>query len=207
MSDTPKKWEYRGIEGWGEMPRHVASEIGTAVVLAGAACVWEDIRKLPAHSGVIAVNDVGAYYRHKVNHWVSYHDRCLMPLREVRRSRQRNDPMLHAHFLEDANGTDVQKDVFYWNLTYQYSTSGILAVLIGLALGYDRLILAGMPADNTPDFWQDPSVWNSQGTKVRHKLWGIVIDRLPDVQKRVRSMSGYTRKWLGAPDDKWLKEK
>lgn len=201
------RWSYRNIEGWGKKPALVGSETGTAVILANAACIWADIRKLPAHDGVIAINDIGAYYRHKVHHWVSYHDSCLPPFREVRRSKNRNDPILHAHFLEDSLSGQRQEDVNYWNLTYHYSTSGILAVLIGLLLGYDKLILAGMPADNTPDFWQDPTVWNSQGTKVRHKLWQIVMDRVPDIKRCTRSLSGNTMEWLGYPDAEWLRDK
>jgi hypothetical protein len=202
---TYPRWTHRDISGWGEKPALVDSESGTAVVLGNAMCVWDDIRKLPAHDAVIAINDVGAYYRHKVHHWISYHDQCLIPFREVRRSKHRNDPMLHAHFLENVNAEEIY-DIHYWNLTYHYSTSGILAVLIGLLLGYDKLILAGMPADNTPDFWQDPNVWNSQGTKVRHKLWQIVMDRVPDIQRCCRSVSGHTMQWLGAPDAEWLKK-
>ena len=78
--ETYPRWEFRGIAGWGEKPPPLTNtEQGTAVILANAACIWDDIRKLPAHDAVIAVNDIGAYYRHKVHHWVSYHDLCLQP--------------------------------------------------------------------------------------------------------------------------------
>lgn len=205
QQETYPRWEFRGIAGWGETPPPLTNtEQGTAVILANAACVWDDIRKLPAHDAVIAVNDIGAYYRHKVHHWVSYHDLCLQPFLQVRRNKHRNDPQLHAHFLEDMHNNKGQPGVHYWNLTYHYSTSGILAVLVGLLLGYDKLILAGMPADNTPDFWQDPAIWNSQGTKVRHRLWQVVMDRVPEIKRCTRSLSGHTMKWLGAPDNEWL---
>lgn len=89
-------------------------------------------------------------------------------------------------------------------------TSGLFAVQIALErLGCDGVILAGVPLDPAAGV-------NYQRTAkqiARGDAWaGSALDRyrrgwmkaLPEIASRVRSVSGWTRNLLGAPDPDWM---
>lgn len=84
-------------------------------------------------------------------------------------------------------------------------TSGLGAVLIGLGLGYDRIVICGMPLDDGPHngepHWRRTAFKSSEAagsaTDDRDSHWKRAMDLA--FQGRVKSMSGRTRDWLGSP--------
>lgn len=86
-----------------------------------------------------------------------------------------------------------------------HGTSGLGAVLVGLGLGYDRIVLCGMPLDDGPHngepHWRKTTFASSEasgsknGGKDSH--WAKAIDLA--FGGKVKSMSGRTREWLGPP--------
>jgi hypothetical protein len=78
-------------------------------------------------------------------------------------------------------------------------SSGMLAVDIARKrLEADRIVIAGMPVDATRRFY-DFRPWDSALTyQVRWR------ESIEDFDGRVRSMSGFTKEILGAPDRSWL---
>jgi hypothetical protein len=79
------------------------------------------------------------------------------------------------------------------------ASSGIFAAKVALDDGHDRVVLAGIPMDR------------DAGHFTRGKEWAERDSFIPGFEKAiphligsVKSMSGYTRKVLGAPDVAWL---
>lgn len=86
-----------------------------------------------------------------------------------------------------------------------HGTSGLGAVLTGIALGYDRIVICGMPLDDGPHNGEPP--WRKcrfEASEAAGNVntgmnshWKRAIDMA--FEGKVKSMSGRTRKWLGGP--------
>ena len=80
-------------------------------------------------------------------------------------------------------------------------TSGLGAVMAGIFMGYQKIILCGIPLDDSGHYFDPPWVTSKFTTEVPQaagelKWW----NQLPEVhRKRIRSMSGRTREMFGAP--------
>jgi len=96
-------------------------------------------------------------------------------------------------------------DVSYvhnWNLP-KYGCSGLSACVVGVALGYHKVILAGSPLLDNGHFYDPP--WRKttlersfpDTPKGGPKLWRKVNDEV--FEGRVKSMSGRSRDLLGGP--------
>ena len=85
-------------------------------------------------------------------------------------------------------------------------TSGNLALKIGLALDYTRIILAGCPMDNSGN-WYSPII-PEEDVKAnkdhRHHLWKWMEISLRPIGCFIRSMSGNTADLLSQPTREWL---
>ena len=77
------------------------------------------------------------------------------------------------------------------------------ASAIGLAMGYDKIILAGCSQAGDGHFYDPP--WEEQKKDMECYLmqWK---DNMQMFRDKVKSMSGVTRDILGAPTEEWLKE-
>ena len=174
-----------------------------ALVLGGAACVWDDLRTAEALIGerpriVIATNDAGVHYDGHLDHWVT----------------------LHAMKMEgwEAERAALGKPKTYttWGRFYQYGeehleamceravqhgmgTSGILAVEVAVELGAAPVILCGCPLDDSAHFF-DADPWAHWRGFREH--WKNREGWLRE--HRVRSCSGWTAELLGRPDADWL---
>jgi hypothetical protein len=84
-------------------------------------------------------------------------------------------------------------------------SSGLYAIRVARQLlGFDKIVLAGMPMD-TQARYGDPvdSVWAGGDSGV-HRYRRGWKQHLEHYQSQVRSMSGWTKDLLGKPDKKWL---
>ncbi len=86
-----------------------------------------------------------------------------------------------------------------------HGTSGLGAVLTGLGLGYDHIVICGMPLDDGPHNGEPP--WRKCAFKTSEAAGNVNTGMNSHWKKaielafegRVKSMSGRTREWLGAP--------
>jgi hypothetical protein len=85
-------------------------------------------------------------------------------------------------------------------------TSGNLALKIGMAFDYTRIVLAGCPMDNSGNWYSDTVPEDDIKAKKdhRHNLWKWSEISLRPVGRFVRSLSGNTRDLLGEPTREWL---
>ena len=158
---------------------------------------------------LMAVNDIGMYLPH-LEHWVSFHDDTLVLQNELRYRMwpQASQPMLHSN----GGGHLVRKDrraviepvvpIHYWRFQFQsLLCSGVLAICVGLSLGYSKIVLAGVPADNDGAFYHPPHERSAHGNTESHGAWQEFLQDVPEAKEKVRSLSGFTRQWFGAPDE------
>jgi len=157
----------------------VGAYSGELVIMGGGRCLWDDLAKINGrHHDFMAVNHAGLFFKGKLNHWYT-NEGPMLPLWETLRRHMRghgdNGPVLtHTN---DPNSTAD----YLWNWSGAGSSS-LGAVLTGLALGYDKIILCGIPLDNSGHFYDPP---------------GEHSNFINEVPKR----DGYPRYWQNAARD------
>ena len=166
--------------------------IGDLLVIGSGACVWDDLRRYDQQHGDldrIAVNDLMAYYPGRLQYGATLHVNKLPRWIHGQPTMQ-----VHSHM----PGAQVDH---VWPLIREGATSGLFATFIGLLMGYSRIILAGVPCDDSPRFFDPP--WKKHelfGLATAHDEWKRARDEVPLFKERVRSLSGNTAKWLGEPE-------
>lgn len=176
----------------------------TALVLGGAECVWTDVEAFETLIGrrwdgtVIAVNDVGAHWPRRLDHWVTEHAEFFDRWRALRRELGHPDGYMTW---SSKNSPEID----HWVQSLGGS-SGLLAVQVATeGLGM-QAVLCGIPMTATPHFAEsrqhEPGKrWGS--VEGHWKRWTKFADRFTT---RVRSMSGRTQDMFGAPDPAWLED-
>lgn len=181
---------------------HIAGSYRGGVVVCGdAACVWEDLERFGcrwqnsvAKDGwdFFTVNRLVEVFPGRVEHCYSNVAKVLMRHVEARRDDYvAFGPPLATH--SRTVGTDF---VWPW---HGGGTSGFGAILTALALGYDEIVLAGMPLDDSPHNGEPHWIKTPFHTEVADDdpHWRRGIDVA--FEGRVKSLSGRTRDWLGEP--------
>lgn len=159
-----------------------------ALVIGGAACVWDDLRALGPWGGlVVVVNDVGACYPHRIDHWATLHPEKLAGWRMGRWKRGGNGDYTTW---SRRNPELVDRIISGWSS----GSSGMLGVGVALDVGAENVVLAGIPMGSEGHFFS-PDPWGAFET--HRPAWEKRIDVL---RGRVTSMSGWTRELLGAPE-------
>lgn len=202
-----------------------------ALILGGADCVWCDMgelerlvpsagwadyitpkpcfaRKTKKHripmnwpGPVIAINDIGVVFPGRIDHWVSLHP-VKFPKWERMRARKRF-PKGYVRWGKVGRSMNTDRTVEQWTPGY----GGMFAATVARdGLGCEKAILCGVGMTNGPHFvgstehtygkkWLGAAKswprWEKPESKARMMGW-------------LKSMSGNTRKLLGAPTAEWL---
>ena len=163
---------------------------GTLVICGGAACVWDDLAAIyqnamlrPDEFDYMTVNDITMHFPGKIRHAYSNDHEDILRWIHCRR-----DTLVQEY---GEVGFAHSRSVWPWP---GHGSSGLGAVYTGLALGYDRIILCGMPMDDSPHYF-DPPWAKSQLDKEDIAHWETARDKVFD--GKVKSMSGRTRDILG----------
>lgn len=193
-------WQYRGIEGGGQPPKCLGKYTGRLIVLGGARCVWADYseyKQRGLRADIMAVNDVGVYCEMPIQHWVSLHPDNLILWRKLLHNHARDfSGMMHTNSHHYENMID-------WHMNNIGAYSGLFAAQVGICLGYQEIILCGVPQDDSGRFFDPPWVKGlTHGTdQASKKSFREAVQRTADLRLCVRSMSGWTRELLGGPDE------
>ena len=173
------------------------------IVFGSAPCLMDDFADLP--EGVhgtweyVAVNGAGVLHRTPINIWCSIHGPLLVDWIEKRRALGCDmDFEAYANFADNQESADVIR----WNRPNGGGSSGLYAVLVALELGFDKLILCGMPMDGGKRITSEGDVEPGL-TPYQHYRKGW-ISRQGILSNHVRSMSGWTRETFGEPTAEWL---
>lgn len=167
----------------------------TISILGCSSVLVDDIREFGVKGDVMALSDTIAYYPGRIDHAFSRHARALMPpLLELRRFRCRD-----VGFITHTWGgfERIPQEDVVWNLNKTPKGTGMMAIFISLAWGYDYVRLLGMPHDTSPHFYDVmPSAkWKPDDFIPEFSVHGDLI------APYVRSASGRTREYIGGLED------
>ena len=181
------------------------------IVCGDAQCVWNDLEAFGArddtHPGkvrkegwdVMVVNKLGETFPGWIHHWYSNIARVIHVAVAARRDEYAREFSKTWITHSCGTGTDYR---WPWG---GHGTSGLGAVLVGVGLGYDPIVLCGLPLDDGPHngepHWRKTKFASSEAAGSaaddRDAHWKRAIELA--FEKKVKSMSGRTRQWLGSP--------
>ena len=179
------------------------------VVCADAQCVWDDLERFGCRSDrvrgkvekdgwdFLTVNHLVSTFPGNIEHAYSngpvFLKKCIAARREEYAREFSGPKHIHSH----SPGA-----TFVWPFG-GHGSSGLGACLVAISLGYDRVVICGMPLDDGPHngepHWrrtafQTSEVAGGQRTARNAHWWKAKQFAFDD---KVRSMSGRTREWLG----------
>lgn len=179
----------------------LASRMGSKVafVLGGANTLDGDLEKARAiahpHT-IIACNDAGADYPGFLPHFCTLHtekaqewyDKRKFPIGQCWTSNTKTVPDEHKSLYNHVDAWD--------------GSSGLLCITVALHLGYEKVILCGVPLDKKANHYFDDAQWDDAP---RYRRSWMKHKHL--MEGKVKSFSGWTSLILGEPSSKWLAEK
>ena len=204
--ELEKLWTLLG--GVGEMPSRAGKFYGPLLVMGSGRTatldkrpgakvyetVWDDFDKVRPWKGeIMCVNDSGMHLHDRVRHWVTLHPEYMPGWMAFRRGHlygSGDQPMTHSNKAKP--GVDVT-----WNMGQLGGTSGLYACFVGLMLGYTEIVLAGVPMTGSGHYFDPPWYGSPFDDRASEIVWQWAIKNV--FEGRVTSLSGNTRKWMGAP--------
>ena len=182
----------------------------TLLVVSSGRCVWDDVEKVIPLIGeydTLAVNDMIMFWPKHLNYAASWHPDLLLYFIKVRTYKsQRNKPVTYGP--KPFDGVDNAGRFYDGDI----ETSGMYGACIGLHLGYDKIILTGVPFDDTHHFYDPPMdsriiracPYYDRPHKYKYpatKTWEELRDNAND---RIRAVSGSLLDCFGELTEKWL---
>lgn len=173
----------------------------TALVLGSGACLEEDVEEYDGPvDGVVACNDAGAWWPGQLDAWVTLHPHFFYRAQSWATQREAKGypkaKLMVAHeqppaaFCPPLDLLTANKFPGMRNP----GTSGMFAAKVALCdLGFNRVVLCGVPLDPRPHFFDDKPWTEAENYK---QSWR---DIPLEFRQRMRSMSGWTRELLGGP--------
>lgn len=186
------------------------------LAVGSAPCLFDDVQAALAlypDASLMLINGACTSFRH-VEHVLSGHTAKSRLFKEAREKAFPGGPAyrMHATLSYPAQKQENPDVTDWWSQQYVTgATSAGKAARIGLALGYDRVILCGCPFDPQVGYWEGEADvphdncprFNTPGnprrviTRYRDKL--AVLAKQEPFKSQVFSMSGFSRQVLGSP--------
>ncbi|MBI1405705.1 MAG: hypothetical protein GC145_06220 [Caulobacter sp.] len=170
-----------------------------ALCLGGATTVWAELAAAEALIGdrdriIVACNFAGLQYRGDLDGWATLHPERFAAWRETRAARGGNIDYRAFIHADHPRCPDAEVVATRWR-----GSSGLYMAQVALeAMEAGGAILCGAPMDGSGDHIHWPGKWTASA---RYQP-GFEAARAAGVN--IRSMGGWTRKTLGAPDAAWL---
>lgn len=168
------------------------------IIIGSAPCAMEDFLSCLAHAesfrtfaaefDVMAIGlDAVAIVNWPLEYVATNHVEDIPAIRRRREAFQGNTDYKLVSY-KHGPGVDIVQP-----LGPVSGSSAILGALAGITMGYDRIVLCGCPlTGNAPE---------GNPYEAFRPGWTEVYEAIKD---NVRSMSGWTRELLGAPNKRWL---
>jgi hypothetical protein len=159
---------------------------------------------------VFCVNRSIAYFQRPVNHWAAVDaEECMWLAENMTDSVIPGTGRIWRHTIGTCpGGFDIfwTVDQAFDNETQRYTwagNSGYFGILAALGLGYRRIVVAGMPLDTKPHWYQPASAQGPNWVGQTYRTWMEFAAKHPR-SYRVRSMSGYSQFILEGVTEQWL---
>ena len=187
-------------------------------VIGSANTVQDDIKKWGVHGDVACCNDTCFYYP-VYNHVVAPLAQMMPIIKEYKKTCRwfEEDFPVQTHTVHH---TDVSRPTyedqlladFKWRFRPNFKSSGLLAVWIGLALGYKAIITLGITLDARDHFFD---LCENYPTHIPHthghfKIFDKYLTRHKTDEWlssfNVRAPNGNFSTWVGEPTTKWMEK-
>lgn len=185
----------------------LASPVGSsdvAFVLGGAKTLHEDwvaALKIAVPHTYIATNETGRDFNGHLPHWCTLHTEKITDwYRQRLEGRFTGVGQFWTSNIKTLPNNHILSPKDFRHVQSWDGSSGLLAITVALALGYQKIILCGVPLDKKAGHYFSPDVPWMDGPRYRH-AW---IKHKGDMDGRVKSMSGWTQALLGAPTKEWV---
>jgi hypothetical protein len=194
--------------GFDSLPVGVGLFGGKLIVCASGRSLWHDLTAVDKVWGngecdVMAVKTAGLFIPFDFQHWAGQHGerfQWMVPLRGYHFHKGMPYRECKARVHSDESWPFVT-DIWRGKC---HGTSGLFAVRVALALGYDEIVLCGMPLDGSGRFYDAP--WaNGGGIGKSPVTQQADLRDMTEWERcaksmfngRVKSMSGKSRELLG----------
>lgn len=194
--------EIRSGFAWQHVSRVVSKRRPrSCLVLGGANTLEADIEAaldVGQYDGVIACNDAAAWWPGDLEAFVTLHPEKLGAWLKERSHAGLPAPKRVISHKQGKFVTDVM-DYRLTKIRRSGSSGYFAAKVAAFDLGYDRVVLCGIPLEPSGAHFFDKREWIS--ARKYREPWTLAVDQFAD---RIRSMGGWTQRLLGQPDTEWL---
>ena len=187
------------------LPKIAGTYKGGLIICGDAACVWGDLERFGCASRLgrgsvrkdgfdfMTVNRLVETFPGEIEHCYSNEPQLLDRFVAARREEYRKEFGAPRHTHSCNKGA-------MWRWPWGgHGSSGLGAALVAVGLGYEQIVLCGMPLDNSPHNGEPP--WREcrfdKEVAGMNQHWKSAMEMVFD--GKVKSMSGRTMKWLGNP--------
>lgn len=178
----------------------------TAIIFGRAKGVWDEMvaaRKLARYDLVIGVGHTVCDYPGVVDHWVSFHTELLIAHWVKRRAQHGFPPVPDTNYwtslYRGRSRVAPETAARIRQVQVNGGSSGLIAAFVALELGCTHAVLCGIPLLADAGQYDTGAEWAE--AKHHQDAWR---NYLPQLQDRVKSMSGWTAELLGEPTREWL---
>lgn len=174
------------------------------LVVSTGRRVWEDVERSGWDRGlgmdILCVKDAIIHFPGNVHHGFGEHPDQLMLLRGLRRARRKIMAAQTTQLRLHTSKSDHEK-VHGWGIP-QFGCSGMGAALIGVLMGYEQVVLAGVHLDNSGHYYDPHWMKTTFDTQYRDvdgapRVWKGVNERY--FKGKVKALSGRLAEYLGEP--------
>ena len=186
-----------GVFHDGPWPKVKNAHRGSLIIAGPGHTLLEDWAEVLGHKGDVMGVAAAGMFLPRMRHWYSSHGTWFPAWEAVRELNFR--PVLdfyEKHASQGADNVDHR-----WPINGRYGrVAGLSASIVACELGYQSVVLAGIPADGRGHFYpglEHAEDFADYGDPYHKAIWEWLRDNY--FAGRVKSLSGNTRQWLGAP--------
>lgn len=204
--------KHRDIDKWVKHP--------TVLITGDAKSLAADTREFESWNvshDLYAVNRSLVFHQRPVDHWAAVDvEECRWYAEHVTMDQfGEKPPIRHSIGIETKSSEFRGMGLFdvYWQMEYEWENdyqryvfvgnSGYFAVLTAIKMGYQKIVIGGMPLDVNPHWYEPDTIPGPHWTGMTYMQWMDFAMKHPDHDK-VRSMSGYSAFILGQATKEWV---
>jgi len=178
-----------------------------ALIIGSSSGMWQDLdafEKLFSYKDfdIALINYSACFFlREKATYLITLHPELANHFKRLRLNRSEECLTVIA------NHAEIGVDIVHEMDNQQYGFSGYYAARVLLERGYNKIIMAGCPCDNSGHWYDDPLML-SKGKHAMHGEQPVLsqVDHYKDLlYNKLKSMSGKTAEIFGIPNQDWVK--